>query len=196
MMDKLILTEYYMLDVDDQILKEAAESSGPLILKDKVLQKSDVKNANGRIYPADLLMREMKKYDELVRERRALGELDHPDSPVVELKSVSHIITEIHETDGVVRGDIEILNTPQGDILRNLIKQNVKVGISSRGIGSLQKEGSVDIVQDDFELIAFDAVSTPSTPGAYLVNESTMPTDRYNNLRNIVYEILGDKYFE
>jgi hypothetical protein len=194
-MEKLILTEYYTLDIDDQIIKEAAESNSPLILKDKILQKSGVKNANGRIYPANLLMREMKKYSELVNERRALGELDHPDSPVVELKSVSHIVTEIHDDDGVIRGDIEILNTPQGDILRNLIKQRIKIGISSRGIGSLQKEGDTDIVQDDFELIAFDAVSTPSTPGAYLVNESKVPTDVYSGLRNIVYEILGDKYF-
>jgi len=195
-MSKLILTEWYELSLDDQLIQEAKDSSKPLILRDKVLQKAGVKNANGRVYPKEVLMREMKKYSELVHERRALGELDHPDSPVVELKSVSHIVTEIRAEDGIVRGDLEILNTPQGDILRNLITQNIKIGISSRGIGSLQKEGAIDIVQDDFELIAFDAVSTPSTPGAYLVNESKNATDEYNGLRNIIYDILGDKYFK
>lgn len=196
-MDKRhVISEWIELSVDPKIVKEAKESGGPLILQDKLLQKADTQNHNGRIYPRSVLMREMKKYKELVESRRAIGELDHPDSPIVELKNASHLITDIYDSGDDVRGNIEILNTPNGKILRGIIEQGVKIGISSRGIGSLQQEGESNIVQDDFELIAFDAVSSPSTPGAFLVESLQHNVDKYNGLRNVLHGILGDDYFD
>lgn len=196
MKDKLILTEWYELQLTPDVIQEAVESNGPLILRNKVLQRANTKNHNGRIYPLDILTREVEKYKQLVKERRALGELDHPDSPVVELKNAALLITDINMIGDEVRGDVEILNTPPGQILKNLALQEVKLGISSRGVGSLREAEAGDIVQDDFELIAFDAVSSPSTPGAYLVSESKkFKIDKYNDLRRILYDINGEDYF-
>jgi hypothetical protein len=197
MNQRFVISEWYALDLDPSLIKESMENpNAPLVLTDRLLQKANTKNHNGRIYPSGVLFREVKKYSQLVNERRALGELDHPDSPIVELKNVSHLVTHIYERGDEVRGNIEILNTPQGQILKSIIQQGVKIGISSRGIGSLQKEGDTNIVQDDFELIAFDAVSSPSTPGAFLVEGLQHEVDRYNNLRNILHGILKDSYFE
>lgn len=198
MNNKLILTEYCLLNIDENQIRELSETdvSKPFILKDRLLQKANVKNYNGRIYPREVLMREVQKYSQLVKERRALGELDHPDSPVVELKNVSHLITNIYSDGDDVRGDIEILNTPQGKTLREIILHKVKIGVSSRGLGSLREESNSNIVQDDFELIAFDAVSSPSTPGAYLVTEGRIRNvDKFNGLRSVLYDILKDSYF-
>lgn len=193
MSEKLVITEYCQLELDDELIAEAAKPTGPLVLKDRLLQKANTKNHNGRIYPHEILMREVSKYSHLVKERRALGELDHPDSPVVELKNVSHLVTNIYTNGDEVRGDIEILNTPAGKTLREIISQKVKIGISSRGLGSLQQESDINIVQDDFELIAFDAVSSPSTPGAYLVTEGALRNvDRFNGLRSVLYDILKE----
>lgn len=194
--NKLILTEWQELHLTPEVIEEAKGSDGPLILRDKVLQRANTKNHNGRIYPDDILMREVQKYTQLVKERRALGELDHPDSPVVELKNVCLLVTDLRMEGDEVRGDVEILNTPQGQILKNLALQGVKLGISSRGVGSLRQEGEGDMVQDDFELIAFDAVSSPSTPGAYLVSEGRINSvDKYNDLRRAVYDVIGEDYF-
>ena len=193
---KMILTEWYELQLTPELITEAKESSGPLILRDKVLQRANTQNHNGRIYPHEILLREVKKYMPLVLERRALGELDHPDSPVVELKNAALLVTALRMEGEEVRGDVEILNTPPGQILRNLAMQSVKLGISSRGVGSLKTEAEGDVVQDDFELIAFDAVSSPSTPGAYLVTEGKLyKVDKHNDLRSILYEINGEDYF-
>jgi len=195
-MNKLVLTEWCELQLTPEVIEEAKTSSGPLVLSNKVLQRANTKNHNGRIYPAEILMREVKKYSQLVNERRAIGELDHPDSPVVELKNAALLVTEIHMEGDEVRGDVEVLNTPQGEILKNLALQGVKLGISSRGVGSLRQESDGDMVQDDFELIAFDAVSSPSTPGAYLVTEGKLnQVDRYNDLRSVLYDINGEDYF-
>lgn len=197
MSQKMVITEYYELELDPSLIKEAVENpNAPLVLTDKLLQKANTKNHNGRIYPQTILFREVKKYSQLVKERRALGELDHPDSPIIELKNVSHLIIDIYERGDEVRGNIEILNTPQGQTLKSIILQGVKIGISSRGIGSLQNERGSNIVQDDFELISFDAVSSPSTPGAFLVEGIDRKIDRFNNLRNILHGILKDSYFE
>lgn len=195
-MDRLVISEWFELDLDKKIIEEAKESSGPLIVEDKLLQKANTKNANGRVYPKDVLVREVAKYSELVTKRRAMGELDHPDSPVVELKNVSHLVTDIYMKGDEVRGTLEILNTPPGQILRNIIEQGVKIGISSRGVGSLKRDGEYNLVQDDFELIAFDAVSSPSTPGAFLVEAIQHNLDEYNDLRSILHGILKDSYFQ
>jgi len=155
------------------------ENNGKLVVKG-VLQRAEAKNQNGRVYPRDILVRESKKYDEnFVKQKRALGELDHPDSSVVNLQNVSHNVTEMHfEGDNLV-GTCEILTTPSGNILRELFKNGIKLGISSRGLGSVEmvQEANGDTVSkvgDDFELIAFDFVSNPSTHGAFLhpMNES------------------------
>jgi len=196
MSNKLILTEWYELQLSQEVIEEAKTSSGPLILKDRILQRANTKNFNGRVYPLPIMEREVKKYNKLVQERRALGELDHPDSPIVELKNVALLITEIHMNGDEVRGTVEILNTPPGNILRNLALQGVRLGVSSRGVGSLRQEGDGDYVEDDFELIAFDAVSSPSTPGAYLVTEGKLnKVDKYNDLRSVLYDINGEDYF-
>jgi len=197
MSKKCVITEWFELDVGTEVLEELTKNpSSPVTLRDKLLQKANIKNHNGRIYPREVLFREVNKYAEFVRDRRALGELDHPDSPIVELKNVSHLITDIYMKGDEVRGHLEILNTPPGQILKSLIQQGVKIGISSRGIGSLQQEADINIVQDDFELIAFDAVSSPSTPGAYLVEGLRHEVDKFNGLRNILHGILKDSYFK
>jgi hypothetical protein len=195
---KMVLTEWYELQLEPSVIEEAkAEPNKPLILKDRVLQRSETKNHNGRIYPREILMREVKKYDQLVKERRALGELDHPDSPIVELKNACLLVTDIRMEGDEVRGTVEILNTPPGQILKNLALQGVRLGVSSRGVGSLKEDIDGAIVQDDFELIAFDAVSSPSTPGAYLVTEGKLnKVDIYNDLRSVLYDINGEDYFE
>lgn len=196
MSNKLVLTEWYELELTPEMIQEAEQTSGPLVLRDKLLQRANTKNHNGRIYPNEVLMREVKKYSNLVKERRALGELDHPDSPVVELKNACLLVTDLRMEGDEVRGDVEILNTPNGQILRNLAEQGVRLGISSRGVGSLREEADGAMVQDDFELIAFDAVSSPSTPGAYLVTEGKQSkVDKYNDLRSVLYDINGEDYF-
>lgn len=195
---KMVLTEWYELQLEPSVIEEAKADPGkPLILKNRILQRSETKNHNGRIYPREILMREVQKYTALVKERRALGELDHPDSPIVELKNACLLVTEIRMDGDEVRGTVEILNTPPGNILKNLALQGVRLGVSSRGVGSLKEDIDGAIVQEDFELIAFDAVSSPSTPGAYLVTEGKLnKVDKYNDLRNVLYDINGEDYFK
>ena len=156
-----------------EIIKEDAADGRPgkLFVKG-VIQRADTLNQNGRIYPKDILFKEVENYRKVVQERRAMGELDHADDPVVNLKNVSHLITDIWADDEVIFGKIEILPTPMGNIARNLIESNVKIGISSRALGSVRSRGDADIVQDDLHLICWDLVSEPSTPGAYMMREA------------------------
>ena len=140
-----------------------------------IFMQADIKNQNGRVYPKEILMREAKKYEVLIKERRALGELDHPDSTVINLKNVSHNVREIHWEGEDLCGTVEILPTPSGNILKELLKAGILLGISSRGMGSVTNIGEGKVkVQDDFELIGWDFVSNPSTHGAFMVpvNES------------------------
>lgn len=136
-----------------------------------ILQKADTVNQNGRIYPRAILEREVRNYQKFIEENRALGELDHPDSSVVSLKNASHIVREAFFEGNVVKGVVDILNTPSGEILKGLIDEKVKLGISSRGVGSVKKKGDFNEVQDDFQLICWDFVSEPSTPGAFMLPE-------------------------
>ena len=136
-----------------------------------ILQKADTLNQNGRIYPIAILEREVRNYQKFIIENRALGELDHPDNSVVNLKNVSHLVREAHIENGTVYGEVEILNTPSGKILQSLVESKVKLGISSRGVGSTRKQGDYYVVQDDFQLICWDYVSEPSTPGAFMIPE-------------------------
>ena len=134
-------------------------------------QKAGVKNGNGRVYKKKTLEREVKNYQKAIDERRALGELDHPDDSVINLKNASHIITKMWWEGDNVMGKVEVLSTPSGQVLKELVNAGVKLGISSRGLGSVKKQNGQTIVEDDFQLICFDMVSDPSTPGAYLAPE-------------------------
>ena len=152
------------------------DSSGRTLVKG-ILQRSGAENQNGRVYPREVLEREIDKYQTLVKERRALGELDHPDSSVINLKNVSHNIKEVHWEGNDVIGTVEILPTPSGNILKELLRAGILLGISSRGMGSTQpiKDNKL-LVGEDFELIGWDFVSNPSTHGAFMtpMNESVV----------------------
>jgi len=176
-MSKYLLTEYYELCPNgtcEDLLTEAEKQmvkEGTMFLTG-VMQRAESKNGNGRRYPRQTLQREIENYKKIIRDRRAVGELDHPDSDVVNLKNTSHIVTEIWWDNDDVKGKVQILSTPSGQILRSLVDSGVKLGISSRGLGSVADAGNGDtIVQDDFQLICFDFVSEPSTTGAFMVKE-------------------------
>jgi translation elongation factor EF-Tu-like GTPase len=145
------------------------------VLVSGVLQRAGAENQNGRVYPREILEREVNEYQKLINERRALGELDHPDSSVINLKNVSHNIKEIHWKGNDLMGTVEILPTPSGNILKELLRSNITLGISSRGMGSTENIGEGKVkVGEDFELIGWDFVSNPSTHGAFMrpMNES------------------------
>jgi len=151
------------------------EDENGVVLVKGVLQRADAQNQNGRVYPKEILEREVEKYQQLIKEKRALGELDHPESSVVSLKNVSHNIRECQWNGDDVVGVVEILPTPSGNILKELLKAGIRLGISSRGMGSVESMGSNKVkVGEDFELIGWDFVSNPSTQGAFMesLNES------------------------
>ena len=150
------------------------DASGRTLVKG-VLQRAVAENQNGRVYPMAILQREAKKYETLIKERRALGELDHPDSSVINLKNVSHNVREIWWEGNDLCGTVEILPTPSGNILKELLRAGILLGISSRGMGSVTPMGEGKVkVGEDFELIGWDFVSNPSTHGAFMtpMNES------------------------
>ena len=166
-----VLNSYTTFDYSPEMIKESKDlNAGKIVLKG-ILQKSETVNQNGRIYPKEILEREIRNYQKLINENRALGECDHPDSSVVELKNVSHIIKEAYMKDDVVYGTVELLDTPCGKILQSLVESGVKLGISSRGVGSTKSKGEYQVVQDDFQLICWDFVSEPSTPGSFVMKE-------------------------
>ena len=181
---KQLIVDYIPFEVTPQQINESMSTNdGKLIVKG-VLQRAESKNQNGRVYPKDLLMREAKKYTEnFIQQKRALGELDHPDSSVVNLQNTSHNVMEMHFNGNDLVGTVEVLGTPSGNILKELFKSGIKLGISSRGLGSVETlgESGAQEVQPDFELIAFDFVSNPSTHGAFLspMNESVDKTQQY-----------------
>ncbi len=151
------------------------EDENGVVLVKGVLQRADAQNQNGRVYPKEILEREVKKYQQLITEKRALGELDHPESSVVSLKNVSHNIRECSWNGDDVVGVVEILPTPSGNILKELLRAGIRLGISSRGMGSVESMGGNKVkVGEDFELIGWDFVSNPSTQGAFMesLNES------------------------
>ena len=170
-MNRQLLVDYLPFEVSIQQINESLKENNGKLIVSGILQRADAKNQNGRIYPQKILMREAEKYAKtFIRERRALGELDHPDSSVVNLQNASHNITEMHWKGRNLLGTVEILGTPAGNILKELFKSGIKLGISSRGLGSVEtiSEDGGEEVQDDFELIAFDFVSNPSTHGAFM----------------------------
>lgn len=170
-MSMTLLKEWTPLQYSLDLVKESRNLNGGKILLKGVIQRSDTLNQNGRIYPRPILEREIINYQKFIKENRALGECDHPDTSVVELKNASHLVKEAKMDGDTVYGVIELLDTPSGKILQSLVESGVTLGISSRGVGSTKQQGSALIVQEDFQLICFDIVSEPSTPGAF-INES------------------------
>jgi hypothetical protein len=175
MSDKVLLREYYALCEGGYCEDLLTESEKNDIRENNawyltgILQKGNTKNGNGRKYPSHVLEREMKNYDMLIKQRRAFGELDHPDTSVVDLKNASHMVTRYWMDGDTVMGAIKILDTPCGEIVKGIVKSGGQVGISSRGLGSVVNESNgTSIVQEDFTLICFDIVADPSTPGAFM----------------------------
>jgi len=212
-MSKKLLQEYFELCPDGQcVIDILSESERKRVVNEGaiylvgVCQKSGTKNGNGRIYQKPTLEREVEAYQKAVKERRSLGELDHPDESVVNLKNASHLISKMWWDDDNVMGKVEVLDTPSGRILKDLIKAGVKLGISSRGLGTVSEANGVTMVEDDFQLICFDIVSEPSTPGAYMKPQKSMsspPMDaeigvylnenkEKSNLNDLIQDILGD----
>tara|TARA_B100001564_G_scaffold282768_1_gene245357 strand:- start:159 stop:785 length:627 start_codon:yes stop_codon:yes gene_type:complete len=204
---KQLIVDYLPFEIKPEHINESmSENNGKLIVKG-VLQRAEAKNQNGRVYPREILTREAKKYHkEFISQRRAMGELDHPESSVVNLQNVSHNIKDMHWEGDNLLGTVEVLSTPAGNILKELFKGNIKLGISSRGMGSVEtvtedNGGQSQEVQDDFELIAFDFVSNPSTHGAFMyptgVNESVDKTitsgrtcGEYCKVESIINDIM------
>jgi hypothetical protein len=198
---KGLLVEYITVKpigaVNEQMGKQYGLPGGLVV--QGVLQRAGAKNQNGRVYPKHILDREAKKYQkEYINQNRALGELDHPESSVVNLNNVSHNVLKMWWDGDDLMGAVQILETPAGKILKSLFEAGITLGISSRGLGSvkeLYKESAVE-VQEDFELICFDFVSNPSTHGAFLrpMNESVTKSKKkdYNKVNNIITSILCD----
>ena len=195
-MSKKLLVDYIPFEVTREQINESISKNGGRLVVKGTLQRANAKNQNGRIYPRETLMREAEKYSGIqIKERRALGELDHPDSSVVNLNNVSHNVLEMHWKGDDLVGTVEVLGTPAGNILKELFKSGIKLGISSRGLGSVKEihEDDTVQVQPDFELIAFDFVSNPSTHGAFMaplregVNKDVKPI---NKVESIINDIL------
>ena len=192
--------------VKDNLFEEAIRTDGKRLVVKGILQRAAIKNQNGRLYPKDVLIRESKKYEEnFIKERRALGELDHPESSVVNLQNVSHNVVEMHWEGDDLIGTVEVLPTPNGNILKELFRANIRLGISSRGLGTVNKSMNedADVVQDDFELIAFDFVSNPSTRGAFMFPSGNLQegvksvvqnpiTHKWERIEDIVRDILTE----
>lgn len=203
-MDKFLLQEYASFKYDKPVDKEGKPriSERGNILVRGVIQRADALNQNGRIYPRFILEREVQNYMSKVKDRSATGELDHADSPVVNFQNTSHVITEIWWEGNDLCGEIEVLEAlTQGKNLKGLIENGIKIGISSRALGTVTKQGSVDMVQDDLMLVCWDIVSEPSTHGAFL-SESKSYTEaelrqifnKTDRLDRIANEVLAFRH--
>lgn len=169
---KQLLQDVILFEASREQINESIKNNSSLIVSG-ILQRAETRNQNGRVYPKNILEREVEKYKSKIQDNVATGELDHPDSSTINLKNVSHKINNVYWEGDDVMGEVEILTTPSGNILKELLKSGVKLGISSRGMGSVKqvKEDSGEtsnVVQDDFEMICWDFVSNPSTHGAYM----------------------------
>jgi len=196
-----LLREFYELceggvcqDLLTEAEKRAVRENNAMFITGK-LQEGGVLNGNQRMYPPEIMEREVKKYSEMVKDNRALGELDHPDSSIINLANVSHMVIDIWMDGPAVMGKCKVLDTPSGQILRSLVDAGVKIGISSRGMGSVKEHQGKTIVEDDFQLICFDIVSEPSTPNAFmalseskLMNEQAQQNNKIISLANSILE--------
>ena len=194
--NKYLIREYFELceggkcqDFLTEDEKRRVSAGTACILTGK-LQEADRQNGNGREYPVDILKREIDKYQTMVKDRRAMGELDHPDSSVVNLQNVSHLVTKIWWDGNSVMGKIEILPTPSGDILKSLVESGVKMGISSRALGSVSNQQGRTVVEPDLQLICFDMVSEPSTPDAFMLREHKEIFSKQDKINNLLDDII------
>ena len=198
----MLLTEYRPFNTNKQLAEQAIKENKPLIVSG-VIQRAEAENQNKRVYPEGILKREIQNYiNGPIAEKRAMGELDHPESSVINLQNVSHNITKCWWEGDDVYGEFEILNTPAGKILKALFAAGLTIGVSSRGMGSveegLNEQGDPTVtVQDDFELLCWDFVSTPSTHGAYVSPVGSLqegkikiPEYKYTNVNNIIRDII------
>jgi len=193
-----LLVEHIPFKVDRLLVEASIKENRPLVVKG-ILQKAGTQNQNGRIYERKILEREVQKYiDGPIKENRALGELDHPDSSVINLNNVSHNIKKVWWDGDTVMGEVEVLSTPAGNILKELFRNGITVGISSRGMGSVEEgKDGILMVQEDFDLLCWDFVSTPSTPGAYMTPTTLKegveaPIKDYTKVNNIIRDIICD----
>lgn len=196
-MNKTLLIDTIPFEVNPTLVKESLEKNNGRLIVKGVVQRANIKNQNGRIYPREILVPKVKEYMNLVKESRALGELDHPESQIVNLQNTSHLVKDLLWKGDNLVGLVEILDTPAGRILKELFKAGIKVGISSRALGSVQESKGSNIVQDDLEIIAWDFVSNPSTHGAFLspLHESKnteILINPYIKTNSIITEILID----
>ena len=196
-MSKSLLIETSLFQPSTSLV-ENQNGSGNMMVEG-ILTTVNQENGNSRVYPKELWVREMKKYAQVIKENRALGELDHPESSIINLQNVSHNVKSAQWEGDNVMGKIEILPTPSGNILKALIENGITVGVSSRGMGSVKQIGETLEVQDDFELLCWDFVSTPSNPGSWMsevssLNESlNKSTYKYGKVDEIIREILCAK---
>ena len=197
-----LLREYYELceggvcqDLLTEAEKRAVREDNAMFITGP-MQKCNTPNGNNRLYPEGVLKREVDRYKNVVDDRRALGELDHPDSSIINLVNVSHMVIDIWMDGLTVMGKCKVLDTPAGQILRSLVDAGVKIGISSRGMGSVTERQGQTVVEDDFQLICFDIVSEPSTPGAFMsLSESKLmneQVEKNNKIITLMNEITGD----
>jgi hypothetical protein len=198
-MGKSLLIDYTLFEVSQQMISESEQKNNGRVIVRGVLQRANSKNQNGRIYPKDILVREVNNYAKVqIAENRALGELDHPESSVVNLQNVSHNIKKVWWKGDDVMGEVEVLGTPAGNILKELLRCGIKLGISSRGMGSVKElsESGTVAVQDDFELVCWDFVSNPSTHGAFMQQTGLTEAikhqqfDKYEKVNNIMNQML------
>jgi len=203
-MSKQLLTEFFELCPDGRCLDRLSEAQKREVIQEGAvylvgrIQTADKKNGNGRSYPFKVLKREVDNYKKIVQDNRACGELDHPDDSVINLKNVSHMITDVWWEGKDVMGKIKVLDTPSGRILKDLINAGVKLGISSRGLGSVKESMGSTVVQEDFELICFDIVSEPSTPNAFVYpkEQSRMYENKINEAKQNIVDDLFKKILE
>lgn len=197
---KDLLVEYIPFNISPSIIQESISINGKILVSG-VLQRAGAKNQNGRVYPKDVLQREAEKYNqEFVAQNRALGELDHPESSVVNLANASHNVIKMWWEGDDLMGKVEILPTPSGNILKSLLESGVTLGISSRGVGSVKEVFTEDRqkylqVQEDFELVCFDFVSNPSTHGAFMnpVRESVGDVNNKTaKINKLITDIICD----
>jgi len=201
MSNKVLIREFFAL-CPNGICKDNLSEQDKINVKENdavyltgVIQAAETVNGNNRVYPKETLEREMEKYLQLVQEARALGELDHRDEAVVNLKNVSHLVEKVWWEGNNVMGKLRILNTPSGHIIKTLINDGVKLGISSRGVGSLREENGKMLVEDDYQLICFDIVQEPSTTNAFLVKEykeiqTTKTSDKLSRIFGLMEKIV------
>ena len=200
--DKNLLVDYIPFDITPQMIKESMEQNNGRVIIAGILQRAGAKNQNGRVYPKNILEREVEKYKKQnIANRSALGELDHPDSSVINLKNVCHNIVRLWwENDSDLHGELELLDTPSGNIAKKLFEAGIRVGISSRGLGSvkpLTEDENTVVVQPDFDLLCWDLVSSPSTQGAFMhpLKEGFDPMNqvqasKYFKVNQLINEIL------